>query len=404
MIVLYDFFTYCCINCLHILPFLKKIEDEYKSEELLVVGIHSPKFENEKSLKNLADAIARHQITHPVCNDPKLKLWKHLNINCWPTLIIAGPNGEILFTLIGEKSIESKTKIYVDSCLNYFKLLSQLNPNKKASLPVEVSQHSLKTELCFPTKIAISPSNEKIAVANSLKHSIIIFNCDGSLHQIISSNAKVGSHGFNDGNFDDALFNYPQGLSWINEDTLVVCDTENNALRKLCFKAKLVETIVANSVINSPWDCTFDSTTKILYIAMAGSHQIWVLILSEKPVEIHGREYSYGECACFAGDGLEQNRNSRNLLKSSFAQPSGICLMSDKLFIADSESSSVRIVDLSSNSVSILAGANSNPLDLFAYGDSDGVGMKCKLQHCMGVYGDQQNNVIFIADTFNHKV
>lgn len=418
LIVLCDFFTYCCINCLHILPFLHSVDEKYLADEVQLLGILSPKFENEKSMRNISNAVLRHGILHPVCNDSNFKLWKQLNISCWPTVVIIGPNAELLFMLTGELIIRNKLNLYVDICLKYFKLKNELIHKQKLSLPVELLKNCHQNELCYPTKIASSPSGSKFAIANTQKNAIIIFDAQGTIEHVIGSNEQK-SAGFKDGHFEKTLFNFPQGVTWADEDTVFVCDTQNHSIRKVSLATKCVETVCGNGshgedrkgglfgkeqALSSPWDCVYDSKIRRLYIAMAGSHQIWVLVLSEDGDTINGKQYKYGQCVCLAGDGVEQNRNGKSLDKSSFAQPSGIAIGQNLIFIADSESSSIRIVDLNANCVSILAGANSNVVDLFAFGDKDGVGTKCKLQHCMGVCSDSGSNSIYIADTFNHKV
>lgn len=90
-VVILDFFTYCCINCMHILPDLKKIEDSYSVEDgLVVIGVHSAKFDNEKDSDNILSAVQRYNITHPVVNDFTQSMWTDLKVVCWPTLIILG--------------------------------------------------------------------------------------------------------------------------------------------------------------------------------------------------------------------------------------------------------------------------------------------------------------------------
>ncbi|XP_027201044.2 NHL repeat-containing protein 2 [Dermatophagoides pteronyssinus] len=400
LITVCDFFTYCCINCLHILPFLHRIESKYIEKEVLFLGIHSPKFENEKSSKNVMNAVIRHDITHPVCNDPELKLWNQLCIRCWPTIIIISPNGELLFTLMGELAIQNKLEFYIDICLKYYGQKNQLFIERKFSLPIINSQDQRSAEssrLNYPTKIAASIDGKRLAIANTLSNTIIVTTVDGIIEFIIGSS----SVGFQDGSFEHASFNHPQGIAWINQNEFYVCDTENSAIRKIDLILQTVETVTKS--LNSPWDLVFNPDDNRLYIAVAGSHQIWTLILSKQGDIVHGNNVQYLSCICFAGDGNEQKRNHRNLLKSSFAQPSGIAVNSNVLYIADSESSSIRMINLQSNSVSTLVGGSIDPTDLFAFGDIDDIGSKCRLQHCMGIcYAS--NDIVYIADTYNHKV
>ena len=73
--VLLDFWTFCCINCMHILPDLHRLETKY-SQELVVIGVHSAKFKNEKDTSQIRSAILRYEIHHPVVNDSSFEVWQ----------------------------------------------------------------------------------------------------------------------------------------------------------------------------------------------------------------------------------------------------------------------------------------------------------------------------------------
>ena len=81
-----DFFTYCCINCMHVLPDLEALEEA--NENILIIGVHSAKFENEKLSLNIKHAIQRYGINHAVVNDSQAVLWKKYLISCWPTFMV----------------------------------------------------------------------------------------------------------------------------------------------------------------------------------------------------------------------------------------------------------------------------------------------------------------------------
>lgn len=415
MIVVCDFFTYCCINCLHVLPILNQFEQKHKAKPVLVLGAHSPKFENEKALKNLSNAILRYNIDHPVCNDVELKLWTDLCINCWPTLVIIGPDSMLLFLLVGEKAIQEWLDFYVAMCLDYFQ--DKLTGDR-ARLPLNPLKDSIATDLLYyPTKISTSPKSAKIAIANTLKHSIIVTDTNGITLHIIGSNDSNVS-GLKDGTLAEALFNCPQGMTWQNEDVLFVCDSGNHSIRKIKLESGTVETIAGTGqltddkkggsigtaqALNSPWDIVFEHKHQRLFIAMAGLHQIWQIILLPNGQNVFDVSYPFGSCVSFAGNQQEEKRNSRYPQKAGFAQPSGIAIGDEKLFIADSESSSIRGIDVRTGSVDTIVGGSIDPTDLFSFGDFDGVGLKCRLQHPMAVCADNDDS-IFIADTFNHKV
>ena len=94
-VVLLDFWTYCCINCIHVLPDLKFLEQKY-GNQLVVIGVHSAKFDNEKLSDNIRDAILRYEIKHPVVNDSEMLIWKKFDTRSWPTLALIDPEGKFV--------------------------------------------------------------------------------------------------------------------------------------------------------------------------------------------------------------------------------------------------------------------------------------------------------------------
>ena len=110
---------------------------------------------------------------------------------------------------------------------------------------------------------------------------------------------------------------------------------------------------------------------------------------------------SEGWCQIFAGSGAEENRNHRDLKRAGFAQPSGLSLRSDVLYVADSESSSVRKIQLPSGPVTWLVGGQRDPTDLFGFGDRTDSPLAC-LQHPLAVLAE--GDLLIVADTYNGKL
>ncbi len=100
-VVLLDFWTYCCINCMHILPDLKRLEKKY-ARELVVIGVHSAKFFTEREARNIRQAILRYEIEHPVVNDSRMLIWEQYGVRAWPTLVLIDPQGKIVYYRSGE--------------------------------------------------------------------------------------------------------------------------------------------------------------------------------------------------------------------------------------------------------------------------------------------------------------
>src|SRR5437870_11806110 len=100
-IVLLDFWTLCCINCIHTLPDLARLEKKYP-KELVVIGVHSAKFDNEKNSESIRKAILRYEISHPVVNDARMAIWRNYAVRSWPTLVLIDPEGYYLGRVSGE--------------------------------------------------------------------------------------------------------------------------------------------------------------------------------------------------------------------------------------------------------------------------------------------------------------
>uniref|UniRef100_A0A2C9JRW6 Thioredoxin domain-containing protein n=1 Tax=Biomphalaria glabrata TaxID=6526 RepID=A0A2C9JRW6_BIOGL len=413
-IVVLDFFTYCCINCMHILPDLKLVEERYPLDAgVVIVGVHSAKFLNERVTSNILSAILRYNIQHPVVNDKNATLWQELAVSCWPTLIFLGPKGQIIHSIAGEGH-RDKLLLFLDVATQYYS--SELQPS---DLPISLSKNEATlSQLIYPGKICYWPERHQLVIADTGNHRIIVTDVNGIVQNIIGN----GHKGLKDGRLEIAEFSSPQGVT-CDSQNIFVADTENHCIRKISFESFEVKTISGtghqgsdkiggnvfqSQALSSPWDVligyTPDGTTSLLFIAMAGSHQIWVYFLND--TLWYSKSYVSGTCLCFAGSGQEENRNNSYPDKASFAQPSGLALsMEDskgKLYIADSESSSVRYISLSDGKVCGLVGGERDPTNLFAFGDTDGIGINAKLQHPLGVAVlDEQ---LIIADSYNHKI
>ncbi|XP_025791683.1 protein SUPPRESSOR OF QUENCHING 1, chloroplastic isoform X1 [Panicum hallii] len=405
-VVLLDFWTYCCINCMHVLPDLEFVENKYKDKPFTVVGVHSAKFDNEKDLDAIRNAVLRYKITHPVVNDGDMYLWRELGVNSWPTFVLIGPNGKVLARISGEGHRKDLDDV-VGAALEFYEDKKLLR-NDPLPLALEKDKDSrlLTSPLKFPGKLALDVENNRLFISDSNHNRIVVTNLEG---QFI---CQVGSseEGLLDGPFDAALFNRPQGLSYNSKkNILYVADTENHALREINFVDETVRTLAGNGtkgsdykgggqgtdqVLNSPWDVCYDPSQETVYIAMAGQHQIWKHTIRD------------GVTNVLSGDGYERNLNGSSASRTSFAQPSGISLAPElqELFVADSESSSIRAVNLKTGGSRLLAGGDPVfPENLFRFGDYDGTGSDVLLQHPLGVVYASDNQV-YVADSYNHKI
>lgn len=383
-IVLLDFWTYCCINCMHILPDLKILEERYPNE-LVVIGVHSAKFTNEGQSDNIRQAILRYEIAHPVVNDARFAIWQQYGVRSWPTLLMIDPEGYAVAAYSGEGNL---ARIDRD-----IQLLIQTYPEVTKQTPFHVThEEAPATPLRYPGKVLADFEHARLVIADSNHNQIVVCTPDGAVLARIGS----GAIGRADGTYDSATFNHPQGMARVG-DLLYVADTENHLLRAVDLMAERVTTVAGTGTqarfratggdalttdINSPWDLAYVNDE--LYIAMAGPHQIWVYCPSARRVDV------------FAGSGAEA-RVDGTLDYAAFAQPSGITTDGKNLYIADSETSSIRQIDLDVGRVTTLVGE-----DLFEFGDVDGSGARVRLQHPLGV--EYANGALLIADTYNHKI
>ncbi|MEP6819537.1 MAG: thioredoxin-like domain-containing protein [bacterium] len=400
-VVLLDFWTYGCINCIHIIPDLKRLEHKY-ANQLVVIGVHSAKFENEKDTENIRRIILRYEIEHPVYNDADYKVWQSYGVRAWPTQVLIDPAGYVIGAVSGEGNYELIDQV-IAKAVAEFRKRGELN---EATLNLALERAKVgDLPLAFPGKILADPKGDRLFIADSNHNRIVVTKLDGTLLETIGT----GVAGAADGAFDKASFYRPQGLALERGlqagsslgvqggDSLYVADTENHLVRRVDLKAKTVETAAGTGqqardyfkqgpartiALSSPWDLQLIGPE--LYITMAGTHQIWKLDLDKQ------------EISTFAGSGREARADGA-LLEAGFAQPSGITSDGKKLYIADSESNIIRAIDIASGQVETMVGG-----DLFDFGDVDGSGDDVRLQHPLGVVADHDK--ILIADTYNHKI
>lgn len=231
-LIVLDFFTYCCINCMHILPDLAELEQLHSVEDgLVIVGVHSAKFLNEKLSENISNAIRRYDIHHPVVNDSDIILWNQLGVVCWPTLVILSPSGNLLHYIIGEGH-GKELKLFVNTALQYYQEIGQLN---KTSIPTLPSIAHPSSDDCGKTHVLSYPGkvccgDEKLYVSDTSHHRIVVLEKKTGVVTGVYGN---GGAGLRDGKASEAQFHSPQGLV-LNGDILYVADTENHVIRQVC--------------------------------------------------------------------------------------------------------------------------------------------------------------------------
>lgn len=367
--VLLDFWTYGCINCMQIVPELEALEHEF-GDRLLIIGVHSAKFEGEKESSRIRAAAKRFGLKHPVLNDSDFAVWKAFDVKAWPTLVLLGPGGQEIGRYAGEGN---GPKLAADI------RASQTPAQNTAPLTDLVEQGSIQETLAFPARLATDGA--RLFIADTGHHRILITDIKGTIQTVIGS----GTPGFKDGGFKVSQFKNPRGIA-VQNGILYIADTENHAIRKVDLATGAVTTVIGTgrkgAPLSSPWDVEFLAGDKTLAIANAGSHQLMTL------------DTGTGKLSVLAGSGLEELTDG-TAKSASLAQPSGLSRIDGSLYFVDAESSSLRV--LKNDIVITLIGRG-----LFHFGMIDGLYPNARLQHPQGLYAD--NDRVWIADTYNNAI
>ncbi|MGC4999374.1 thioredoxin-like domain-containing protein [Streptomyces sp. DT195] len=387
-IVILDFWTFCCINCLHVLDELRELEEKHR-DTVVVIGVHSPKFVHEAEHQAVVDAVERYGVEHPVLDDPELATWKQYAVRAWPTLVVIDPEGYVVAQHAGEGHVHAIER-----------LVAELEAEHEAKGTLRrgdgpyVAPEPEPTVLRFPGKALLLPSGNFL-VSDTTRHQLVELAEDG---ESVARRIGSGERGFADGAAEGASFNEPQGLALHGDGSVVVADTVNHALRRLDLASGAVTTLAGTGrqwmqgaptsgparevALSSPWDVAVFGGK--VWIAMAGVHQLWTYDPDADTVQVAAGTTNEG---LVDGPGAE----------AWFAQPSGLAATEDRLWLADSETSALRWVDLD-GAVHTAVGTG-----LFDFGHRDGDAGQALLQHPLGVTALPDGSVA-VADTYNHAL
>ena len=388
-LVLMEFSTFSSINCQHVFQDLDALHRRFR-KELVIISVHSPKFTAEKKRSHVQKAINRLHIKHPVVHDPDLKLWNMYGTKCWPTQILLDTEGNVLGAMTGDGK-KSQMELIIQYHLGRN---SEPPGGRQMSFSAQLAPEA-PSVLSFPGRIVAT--QDKLFIADSGHNRILVVSSSGQVvRQYGSENA-----GFIDGNGSTAAFDNPQGMV-LADDFLYVADTGNHAIRRIHIRSNDVVTIAGTGnagtsatvvdIPGTPLTVSMSSPTDVvfkngkLYIAMAGSHQIWRLSLIANTIEV------------FSGSGYEDLQDGPPG-SAAFSQPSGLALLENRLYCVDASASAIREIDMDSGVVNTLVGEG-----LFEFGDSDGAGAAARLQHPLDIVADPAHNMLWVADTLNNKI
>jgi len=390
-IVVLDLWTLCCVNCLHILPALAKLEAAFP-RDVVVIGVHSPKFPHERDPAVLQEAVTRLGITHPVLQDPDRHLWAQYAIRAWPTLVFVDPNGYVL----GQASGEPDGDALVRTIGRMVRASREHGEMQPADLPL-VAPAEAPTRFRYPGKIRPIPGRARDAacwaLADAGHHQVVLLDDAGSVVARIGS----GVAGLQDGPALRACFRDPQGVA-ADTDAIWVADTGNHCIRRIDLATGDVVTVAGTgargavlgdaapaleTALASPWDLV-PYGGGVLF-ANAGTHQLGAL------------DPAGGIVERLAGAGVEHLQDGP-AAEAMLAQPSGLALDGTRLFFADSETSAIRVLDLEIMEVRTLAGTG-----LFDFGARNGPLAEAQFQHPLGVAMLGQH-ALLVADSYNNQV
>lgn len=378
---------------------MRRLKEKFPNE-LVVIGVHSAKFPTEGQTENIGEAARRHGIEHPVVNDAGFKIWNSFNVHAWPTLVFIDPNGEVIGAQPGEINAEDFIPLIE-------RMVAQYTASGDLDLrPVDVQPLAgPRRPLSYPSKLLVTPQG-RLYVADTGNHRVLELSFDpDKLSAKVERVFGSGRPGLQDGPAAQAAFHHPRGLA-VSGDRLYVADSGNHAVRAIDLAGEMVRTVAGTGErgagrrtqgspteieLRSPWallalpDATEDGQD-VLFIAMAGSHQIWILLGEER-------------LGVFAGNGREALVDGP-LAEASFNQPSDLALGMGHLLVADAEASAIRAIALTEEPrVVTLVGQG-----LFEFGDVDGRGADVRLQHASGIAFSDGANYVYIADSYNHKI
>ncbi|WP_433857215.1 NHL domain-containing thioredoxin family protein [Streptomyces kronopolitis] len=387
-IVVLDFWTFCCVNCLHVLDELRALEERHR-DTVVIIGVHSPKFVHEAEHQAVVDAVERYEVEHPVLDDPELATWKQYAVRAWPTLVVIDPEGYVVAQHAGEGHAHA-----IEQLVEELEAAHTAKGTLRRGDGPYVPPEPVATDLRFPGK-AVRLPHGGFLVSDTTRHQLVELAADGE--QVLR---RIGS---GERGLTPDSFNEPQGLALLPDGTVAVADTVNHALRVFDPESGTLETVAGTGTqwwqgsptsgparevaLSSPWDLAWWRDR--LWIAMAGVHQLWTYDPATGTVEV---------AAGTTHEGLVDGPAA----EAWFAQPSGLAASGERLWVADSETSAVRWVepDETGDGYVVRTAAGTG---LFDFGHRDGPAGQALLQHPLGVTALPDGSVA-VADTYNHAL
>ncbi|MEV6668733.1 NHL domain-containing thioredoxin family protein [Streptomyces sp. NPDC051162] len=385
-IAIIDFWTFCCVNCLHVLDELRELEEKHR-DTVVIIGVHSPKFVHEAEHQAVVDAVERYEVHHPVLDDPELATWKQYAVRAWPTLVVIDPEGYIVAQHAGEGHAHA-----LEALVGELEAEHAAKGTLRRGEGPYVAPEPVATDLRFPGKAVRLPGGTFL-VSDSTRHQLVELAADA---ETVVRRVGTGERGFGPESLSE-----PQGLALLPDGRVVVADTVNHALRAYDPETGALTTLAGTgrqwmqgqptsgpateTSLSSPWDVAWFAGR--VWIAMAGVHQLWTYDPETGTVEV---------AAGTTNEGLVDGPAA----EAWFAQPSGLAATEDRLWVADSETSALRWVERDGDGFAVRTAVGTG---LFDFGHRDGDAAQALLQHPLGVTALPDGSVA-VCDTYNHAL
>ena len=387
-VVLLDFWTFCCVNCLHVLDELRPVEERFP-EELVVIGVHSPKFEHEGEPAAVEAAVERYAVGHAVLDDPELVTWQAYTARAWPTLVIVDPEGYLVASMSGEGHAPGIASL-VEELVAEHAARGTLRRGNAPYAPPPLQQSALR----FPGKVALLPDGSFV-VSDTAHHQVVQLEAD-----LETERRRWGGPG---------VFDEPQGVLLLPTEVaarvgydVLVADSVNHQVKGISLSHNEICTVAGSGRplrrregggpaleqdLSTPWDLAWCDGRVV--IAMAGIHQLWALTVDADP--------ALGRLEVLAGttqEGLRDGPGDAAWL----AQPSGLATSADgqRIWVADAETSALRSWSASGLTTQVGAG-------LFDFGHRDGPAGEARFQHPLGVV-ELPDGSAAVCDTYNGAI
>ena len=393
-VVVLNFWTFACAKCIRVIDDLEELQSRFPGE-VVVIGVHSPKFPFAGEHRAVARAVVRLDLTHPVLDDPNMVTWQQYGVRGWPTVVVLDPDGEMVGALSGEGKGPLLHQIVQDlvekqrRSAGTWLARPSVGTAAPAALPRRVPALYPAPRaggLAFPTKVA-TDRRGRLAIADTGHDRVLIVHLQGETTGRVT-HVVTG-------------LRRPRGVRLYGSD-LIICDTGHDRVVAvdLAQRPGLDEAIEPDPAgiihlrvlpsetvavdLASPWDVIADLDGSYV-VAEAAKHRLW-------RVPTDG-----SSPAVIAGDGYEGLVDGHGEV-AELAQPSGLTRLPNGVAFVDAESSALRLLN-GKGQVGTLVGVG-----LFDWGRRDGRRGVSRLQHPEGVVAALDGTSLYVADTFNHQL